>query len=85
MESVYLVPILLSVIALFAGVLNLFIAFILRIMWSEIKTGEKKHDKEIDKLHDNLRSYQVKMDEQLHNIKTEIVKLGVKFNKEVSA
>lgn len=79
MASSTLIPILLAVIALFAGFLNLFIAFILKVIWTEIKDGEKKYETEIDKIYDHLRGYQSKIDDQLHAIKTEIVKISVKM------
>jgi len=74
-----IVPILILIITLMAGLVNLFLAFIVKTIWSEVKGIQTKQTADINRLYDYMRDYQDKFDDQLHEIKTQIVKLGVKL------
>jgi len=71
------IQVLLGVIALFAGFVNTFIVFILYVLWGEIKTTQKKLDKDISGVYKEIRKHQDSNDNQLHQIKTQLVQIGL--------
>jgi len=79
-----LIPIFLGVLAVFAGIINIFIVFILKILWSEIKDNQSHLDKEINGVYKEMRKNQdardadrASVDEQLHQIKTQLIQIGL--------
>ena len=89
MDETSILPVLLSIIAVFAGFLNLFIAFVLKSFQGEIKSLREVQDKTFQNIYDRIRENEnetandvQRIDEHLHKIKTEIVKMGVILNRD---
>jgi len=84
MTTIDIVPIFLAVIALFAGIINIFVCFVLKVLWSEIKATQQKQEKDINGVYKEMRKHQDsndeaihRVDEQLHQIKTQLVQIGL--------
>jgi len=52
----YAIPIFAVVIGLIAGVLNLFIAFVMKAVWAEIKSTQLKLDADVNNIYKEIRT-----------------------------
>ncbi len=81
-----LVPVLLATIAVFAGLVNLFLTFLLYVIWGEIKSNQKKHDNDIDTVYEHMRADKEDIDlrinhidNSLHSVKNKILMIAIKL------
>jgi len=82
--GVEFIPIFLGTLAIFAGLINVFIVFILKVLWGEIKATQAKLDKEMNgvykemrKNHDVVEANQASVDRQLHQIKNQLIQISL--------
>jgi len=82
----YLIPILIATIGIFATLLNLFLSFLLYVIWGEIKNLQSKQSHDLDVVYDTMREDRSEMesrinhiDHSLHTIKTDVSNLGLKL------
>jgi len=68
------------IITLLAGLLNVFLGFLVKLIWSEVKEIKEKQAKDVGNIYKYMREQQKEFDDALHKIKTEIIKLGHKIS-----
>ena len=64
----YAIPIFAVVIGLVAGILNLFIAFVMKAVWSEIKATQLKLDKDINGVYEQIRNSKKDVEEEIDKV-----------------
>ena len=80
-----ILQVVLVLIAVFAGVLNTFLAFFLYLIWGEFKSLRSKQDKDIQNVFNIMRKNKEAADKEMKEIRTEFAEIDKKLTVLINA